>query len=74
MDKKKVLLKVLLIAIFWGVYIIAMGFNEQGTYKVMTFVGIAFMHWCVLESVDTIFERKFGKSPDVNSDKLKFVV
>ena len=74
MNKKKFWITVLLIAIFWGVYIIAVGFNEQGTYKVMTFVGILFMHWSILECVDEIFNRKCKKFPDVNSEKSKFVV
>ena len=74
MNKKKFWIKILLIAIFWVLYVIAVGFNEQGTYKVMTFVGILFMHWSILECVDEIFNRKYKKFPDVNSEKSKFVV
>ena len=74
MNSKKFLLKALLVAIFWGVYIIAFSFNAQGTYKVMTLVGIFFMHWSILECVDAVFERKSKKSLDVNSEKMKFVV
>ncbi len=74
MNIKKFIAKVLLIALLWGLYIIGKGFNEHLMYVCMTGLGLVYAHLSILELVDAIFDRKSKKSPDVNSEKMKFVV
>ena len=74
MNIKKVLTKVLLMAVLWALYIIGKGANERLMYLCMTGLGLVYAHLSILEIVDMIFNRKSKKIPEVNSENLELVV